>query len=586
MEKIRSSIFLIVISFTVFFAVFYYSVLYASAGQITGEEVYFTHIHNEQTCYKNATGYCGFNHSRRHISGYDNYHCSNCNAMLQHYVEVDNCYCNVVPSVMWQENGYTKCTVCGTIHSTWTVAASEHSYIYRKLVCDMTDGENAAGISISADNQWTNQSVVLRLNKNVLKQDKPNDNITCDWGGMEKTVAENGTYSAQVQNGNGQTVTASITINSIDKVPPSINGIEPDTASMTQDAILITVSASDELSGLAETAFSFDGGSTFSNSNQYSVVEGQEIVCVVRDKAGNSTSRAVKRSDFPYPPPPPPAPKPTPQSGTTSGDSPEVKTNPLQSSANTTPSKNEEVHSKGEATELENKQALGDTEKKEVKKETNTDKRKETGKNSAKEKDTKAGSDTVSEVFSQKESEKEFLLEETEQTEQSGNDKVTIYRMNQNNRATSKSSLGDEDGDLTGNEDQIMQLEESGTAKSEWSQIGGQILNKNTAGIAGILLILCCTFWLIRKFWIQTVLLYCYNGGEDFRKLGLLRLKKNKKEFTLFLPDYLLDEADTPRYRLLIHTRLVKKYKDMDIVLQSEEHKLRQPLEECVDFVL
>ena len=91
---------------------------------------------------------------------------------------------------------------------------------------------------------------------------------------------------------------------------------------------------------------------------------------------------------------------------------------------------------------------------------------------------------------------------------------------------------------------------------------------------------------LLRLVWLHSAVLYCYNGGDEFRKLGLLYLKKEKDAFELYLPDYLLETAGTPRYRLMVKSRLVKKWGKMDLVVRSEEHKLRQPLEECIDFVL
>lgn len=91
---------------------------------------------------------------------------------------------------------------------------------------------------------------------------------------------------------------------------------------------------------------------------------------------------------------------------------------------------------------------------------------------------------------------------------------------------------------------------------------------------------------LFRLIWLHSAILYCYNGGEEYKRVGLLHLKKKKQEFELYLPEYLLETRGTPRYRLMFKKKLVKKHGGEDLVVHGEDYKLRQPLEECVDFVL
>ena len=89
-----------------------------------------------------------------------------------------------------------------------------------------------------------------------------------------------------------------------------------------------------------------------------------------------------------------------------------------------------------------------------------------------------------------------------------------------------------------------------------------------------------------RLIWLHSVILYCYNGGEEYRRIGLLHLRRKKHEFELYLPEYMLETRGTPRYRLMFKSRLIKKHGGEDLVVHGEDYKLRQPLEECVDFVL
>ena len=553
MGKNKNYLLVLFVSISVFIGVFYYAVLYTCAGQNTGEEVFFTHTHND-SCYTHVSVSCSNNHTSRHAQEYADFHCHSCGTTTKHNVEADNCYCSVV-NTSWQENGFTQCTICGTVHSTWTCAPyGDHTYLMKQLTCNISDGQKTTGIRITADDSWTNQDVLLSVNTNMLNQDITNNSISFSWDGTEKRVGENGTYTVDAVNSAGQTVTADISVHYIDKTPPVITTINGDTGNMTQNSIQVTIDASDAESGLAEMAFSFDGGSSYSNSYQFTVVDGLDVVCMVRDKAGNTATKTVKRSDFAYPPPPPPTPAPAPTQTPT--------VTPTSTVTNSTPQTSPAETASAEA-KTNNSQ---DGSKKSVEKKSKT--------RSAKE-DVQSSTDSgTSSVRTKGNKEKDG--------------EVTIYRMKEKNVVPAKASgadLHEEKAAMYADLTQ-QQIEEPETAKSAWTHSLSVFFEGYGGSAAGIILITFSILWLIKKLWIQTVFLYCYNGGEEFRKLGLLRLKKSKKEFTLFLPDYLLDEAETPRYRLLIHKGLVKKYKKMDIVLQSEEHKLRQPLEECVDFVL
>ena len=547
MEKNKKYLFVLFISISVFFCAFFYSVINACAGQNAGEEVFFTHTHVEGSCYKYYTESCS-NHTSRHGQEYKNFHCTTCGTSTKHNVEADTWYCPL-NNITWQQNGFAQCITCGTFHSTWTGEPNgNHTYQRKQMVCQVPEGQKTTGIIITADNSWTNQSVLLRVNTNILYQDLINNSISYSWGSTERLVEENGTYTVNATNKGGQTITGSITINCLDKIPPVINNVIGDTVNMTQNSIPVTLDAIDAESGLAEMAFSFDGGSTYNNRCHFTVMDDVDVVCVVRDKAGNTVAKTVKRSDFPYPPPP--APIETPTSTPVSKDITQIPpTGMVESKTENTTTK----------TLSENKVKTPESSKK-----TEDQKSKAHPVKEKEDTDTDANSETSQETGT-----------------------VSIHRMKEKNEIPSKASYTDtpkDDPVIDGDLEEL--IEESDTARSggiysieNWFYKYGRI-------IAGVILIMGSILWMGKTFWRQTAFLYCYNGGEEFRKLGLLHLKRKKSEFTLFLPDCLLDEAETPRYRLLIHKKLVKKYKDMDIVLQSEEHKLRQPLEECVDFVL
>lgn len=74
-----------------------------------------------------------------------------------------------------------------------------------------------------------------------------------------------------------------------------ISSVTGDTGSMSKTAISVTVAASDAESGLAEAPFSTDGGSSFGTANTFTVTEGNPVTFVVKDKAGNTTQKTIKR---------------------------------------------------------------------------------------------------------------------------------------------------------------------------------------------------------------------------------------------------------------------------------------------------
>lgn len=86
----------------------------------------------------------------------------------------------------------------------------------------------------------------------------------------------------------GQLALTSIVNPQTDTTPPSVTGIN--TGSDGAGGKLVTINASDAQSGLNNTAYSFDGGSTWIASNQKSFPLGTSIpagALLVRDKAGN-----------------------------------------------------------------------------------------------------------------------------------------------------------------------------------------------------------------------------------------------------------------------------------------------------------
>lgn len=557
--------------------VFAFAVMRAKAAEVTGSEAFFTHAH-AGSCYQSVTETCSGSHTYSHGTEYGTYHCTKCGTMTQHLVEADTYRCPVNGST-WQQNGKASCVNCGTVHSAWnSEAPGNHIFTRQKQICGMAEGEPTAGIWIVADDRWTNSGVNLSVKCDILKQDLINGNISYDWPGGSLYVTENGVYSVNAVNGAGKTVTASIGISCIDKIAPVIESVDGDTAGMSKSRITVTVRASDGESGLADAAFSTDGGATWSGNAGFAVEEGADVLLAVRDRAGNSTSRTVKRSDFPYPSEPAPAPQPEKPaaSGSQGGDAGQGGSAGQEGNATDTVTENpgKEHNISGTAAKA---QADGGT----VQNIAGDKKKGSEDQAGAKQVSTNKG-------YVEKGERKKETAGSGGTGLQPAGGGITVVRRTETGQNTRKDAEETADRSALQTADGADMQRETAPEGSimAWMAGVGRYLIANRGMIAGIGLSGAGIFLLFYLLWLYSVELYCYDGGEEYRRLGILRLKKEKDALSLFLPDYLTETAGSPRYRLTLRSRLVKKYGKKDLIVYNEEHKLRQPLEECVDFVL
>lgn len=295
----------------------------------------FTHSHNS-SCYSTVTFYCnsGHNISKRTENDGALKHCYTCNAQRSHLLVSHHVSCQYVSGTYVSKAEYV-CSVCGRVHAAWGPGEG-HNVSRQELSCGMGEGAAMGTLSLSADQMgWTNQNVKLNAGINKL-----NNNLTLaanpySWDGGSTwssngqfEVTQNGTYTVQAKNAQGAVISASVTVGNIDKIPPVMEGVDPDTASMTKTEISVTVRASDAgaaagqgASGLADAAYSADGGSSWQSSPVFLLKEGTAYELVIRDKAGNEARKSLSRSQFPYPPEPEkPKPEETPSDNTKPDD--------------------------------------------------------------------------------------------------------------------------------------------------------------------------------------------------------------------------------------------------------------------------
>ncbi len=605
-------------------AMFVLTYRYASAEEIAGGEVYFTHSH-VSGCWTLEKVRCSRNHSfNYHTSEKETYHCSSCNAQTTHNVEIDVHRCADTGDT-WQENCYTKCSICGTIHSTWGgLPGDTHFYNKQKLNCGLSQGECTSSVKIVASGAWTNQGVTLEAKRTVLKNDL-SDSVTFSWDGGTLFVTENGTYTVNAVNGVGASVTASIEINCIDKNAPVILSVSGDTQGMTASGISVSVMAEDSESGLADAPYSVDGGATWTSGSSFWVEEGRVVSLRVRDKAGNTSEKIIKRGDFPYPPP---APTPPPA---TSAPVPQTTPVPQPSDTKTdggTKNTDIRIPAGGE----EDRDSGGLSEDGSLSGNSQNAKTSGNGKEGSEKSEGGMGGSRRPESGKEENGKPERRIEGSENPESgktgSENEKTTVNAGGSGKQPQILILKEDVQESNTGRGFRVVRMDkaqaagttdrsttEEGTAAmaaymravtgagARYALTGGLSLQEGRAGegavqqvlswireramlIAGISLFCFGILWGCRLLWLYSVELYCYDGGNEYRRLGFLYIRKRKKELDLYLPDYILTKTGVPRYRLVVRNRLVKRFGKMDLVVHSDEHRLRRPLEECVDFVL
>jgi len=560
----------------VIFVGFWVSALTVRAEEVTGSEGVFTHSHNGG-CYEDVQVSCDSKHTSTGKVTQSVHYCATCGGDTYQHTLINEWKCPI-QGVTWQKDCYTACNVCGTYSAQWTQdRPGGHVYKERQLTCGMKEGEATAKLKIYADGNWTNGSVMLYAKTEVLKQDLSSDGITLDWENGTLCTAENGSYTVTGKNSRGNTISSTIQISCIDKIAPVINEKNGNTDTMTENGIEVSVSASDGESGLADAPYSLDGGVTWGCAATFKVEEGKPVSFVVRDKAGNVAACTISRNQFPYPPKAqaPVAPPVAPPTNAAPPVAPptDVTTLPDTKSADAekeVESGNKEEVPKEKQEENPKKiQVPQGVEEKKVKEE-------------EKEKNTDAEAPAVSKSILTKE-EREQAYGISVMLQKRARD---AFFTNRKEKSVQKEMKEEDSITDTPPVEAGLQKEEAAPAEKEDRQGMAVWLQQNGITCIGVLLCIFAAGSLVYLLWMHTAILYCYDGGEEYRKIGIFQIKRGKKELELYLPDYILQSTKAFRYRLMLRNRLVKRCQNRELVVYNEDNKLRQQVEECVDFVL
>ena len=156
-------------------------------------------------------------------------------------------------------------------------------------------------VKLSANpTSWTKDNVILTVSAvdddgglGLAEQAYSWDN-TNTWGQeTTKTVTTNGTYGVYVRDKAGNTTYESIEIENIDKQAPSVS-LSQNASIYTKDNVIITATASDNQSGLADSAYSWDNQQTWTNAKTKEVTVNGTYTVYVKDKVGNISNKSIE----------------------------------------------------------------------------------------------------------------------------------------------------------------------------------------------------------------------------------------------------------------------------------------------------
>ena len=546
----------------------------------------FTHTHAAK-CTQKSTETCTVHHTCSYHEEHQTRFCNTCGKGTDHKLTAHTYTCSKQNDT-WQPDGVCTCTVCGTSVGWVNPPGKKHEYTVDRRVCGMEEGEATATLNVSADSTaWTNKAVGLTASVAVLKDDISSQGITLSWQDGKMSVTQNGTYTVTATNGQGQSISASVAVNCIDTTAPVISSVTGDTGSMSKTAISVTVAASDAESGLAEAPFSTDGGSSFGTANTFTVTEGNPVTFVVKDKAGNTTQKTIKRGDFPYPAEKPSegGNKPGSERGGTGGrgnggnsgnDSNSTGGNNDTGSNGTGNGGSGSAGGKGSSTGAGGKQNGGNPGK-------NSDKNRTSGKDTAGNSGNNADAGTGAEG-----SKKENAAGK------SGTDsKMLLIARLEKERLLAQKDMMDDDRLAGGYADAGTGVEESTdeempSLKSNAGGLAGRVswIGANPLPAAGGMLLLAALLIGGYLFWYFGVDVYCYDGGEEYKRLGLLFVKKKQGSYELQFPDGITEDEGKERFRLVFKGRLIKQARHRKLTIHYGGRKILQSMEECVDFVL
>lgn len=482
-------------------------------------------------------------------------HCEYCQKMTEHSHYLTNYYCSLTGYSKTTE-GKTACLTCHNLGYAWKDSNGfSHTKEETYYICGVEDGEAVARVHISPDKtELTNQDVLLNASVEIIHANLAGNQFSYsfdgnNWSGNPSiSVSQNGNYTVHVKNSEGAVADASVSITNIDKIAPVISSISHDESGMTKEQISVTIVATDE-NGIG--GFSFDGGASWQESGTFQIKEGNTYTVVVKDKAGNTVSKSINRSQFPYPYVPPVQSKPQPSQESRPSKEPQPSSKPQQSSKSQQKSSSAKEQGK-----------IASSKKKNV-----DEKRKE-----------------VEEIQTEKDMEglvPKISMLESIQTKEKMENQFGDQQLKEKERAQMLTNTFDINNGTNTNDEK--ELHSEILLEPSEKETG---INNRVWVIGGVFIGLVILYFI---YLFQTVALYTMEeieGDFYFRRLSRIRIKKTENGYRAVLPKKIYEYSAGKHFRILLSPKWLKEGKNKQIFIYNGRRKFVAEMEECIDFVL
>lgn len=302
-----------------------------SSGGTCYTPVYHSHsssCYSYTSCYKSAQSISIASESSTYCSYHGNV--TTITYAVTYYHDYEKCYSTDYVTINCtscggnagaSETHYISTLSCGksagSIDSyTLNCAKSPASYVeYYDTNCGLNENTTYGNLSFNiTDSEWTSGNVTISASledpDGVLTQNgygkytfSTDNGSIASWTTTSIEVSENGNYYVKLSVDDNLFDSADaeimVTVSNIDRTAPTIESISYDHSDKLLPSNNITVTASDKQpdgspgSGLADEAYSFDGGITYQADNSFECTENGTIEVYVRDRCGNTAKETV-----------------------------------------------------------------------------------------------------------------------------------------------------------------------------------------------------------------------------------------------------------------------------------------------------
>lgn len=181
-------------------------------------------------------------------------------------------------------------------------AKDENGYISTYMIDIANIDTEAPVINSVIENSTSNDMWQAEANITVKAQDVGSGIVGYSLDGKEYQtgsmfpVKANGEYTVYVKDACDNVSTAAITIKDVDNEGPVIDSIEPSSTEKVAK-LTLTVTAHDDVSGIANLGYSFDAGKTWAVSSTATITENGTYKIMVKDNAGNTSEKEIEISN-------------------------------------------------------------------------------------------------------------------------------------------------------------------------------------------------------------------------------------------------------------------------------------------------